>query len=74
MIGGKLKIADLNFVLHFIFKVHCHHCGKIFCEACRSKIINASVSRRAHQVCDLCHAMLTNDPKALLNDINEGSR
>ncbi|XP_031551610.1 rab GTPase-binding effector protein 1-like [Actinia tenebrosa] len=55
-------------------KAHCHHCGKIFCEACRSKTINSSVTRRAHQVCDLCHAILSKDPKALVNDISDGDR
>ncbi|XP_048582683.1 rab GTPase-binding effector protein 1 isoform X2 [Nematostella vectensis] len=48
-------------------KYHCHHCGKIFCEGCRSKTFSNSSTRRPHQVCDACYATLTNDPKALLD-------
>ncbi|VDN41090.1 unnamed protein product [Gongylonema pulchrum] len=40
-------------------KLHCHHCGKIFCSACLSATVPSGPHRRPAKVCQVCHTLLS---------------
>ncbi|XP_014482880.1 PREDICTED: LOW QUALITY PROTEIN: rab GTPase-binding effector protein 1 [Dinoponera quadriceps] len=42
-------------------KVHCRHCGHIFCQSCLSHIVNSGPKQRPSRVCDVCHTLLVQD-------------
>uniref|UniRef100_A0A915HUQ9 FYVE-type domain-containing protein n=1 Tax=Romanomermis culicivorax TaxID=13658 RepID=A0A915HUQ9_ROMCU len=42
-------------------KVHCNHCGKIFCETCLTKSAPQGPMKRPAIVCDVCHTLLVHD-------------
>ncbi|CAG9540538.1 unnamed protein product [Cercopithifilaria johnstoni] len=42
-------------------KLHCHHCGKIFCSVCLSATIPSGPHRRPAKVCQVCHTLLSRD-------------
>ncbi|XP_067941330.1 rab GTPase-binding effector protein 1-like [Watersipora subatra] len=42
-------------------KHHCMHCGKIHCQECTSKLVNAGPNARPTRVCDVCHTILESD-------------
>ncbi|OQV17495.1 hypothetical protein BV898_08428 [Hypsibius exemplaris] len=42
-------------------KIHCRHCGKIFCHDCLSKEAQSGPNRRSAKVCDVCHTILNRD-------------
>ncbi|XP_042898000.1 rab GTPase-binding effector protein 1 isoform X3 [Parasteatoda tepidariorum] len=39
-------------------KIHCNHCGKIFCVECLSKTVNSGPKGRQFKVCNVCHTLL----------------
>ncbi|XP_023232188.1 rab GTPase-binding effector protein 1-like [Centruroides sculpturatus] len=39
-------------------KVHCSHCGKIFCNNCRSKVVHGGPRNRPFNVCAACYSLL----------------
>uniref|UniRef100_A0A915PT63 FYVE-type domain-containing protein n=1 Tax=Setaria digitata TaxID=48799 RepID=A0A915PT63_9BILA len=42
-------------------KLHCYHCGKIFCPACLTATIPSGPHRRLAKVCQVCHTLLSRD-------------
>lgn len=42
-------------------KIHCKHCGKVFCGDCLSKVVLSGPSKRQSRVCDVCHTILVKD-------------
>ncbi|XP_013097984.1 early endosome antigen 1 [Stomoxys calcitrans] len=40
-------------------KIHCRHCGSIYCDKCLSKTVQSGPRNRPARVCDLCHTLLT---------------
>ncbi|XP_035736899.1 rab GTPase-binding effector protein 1-like [Vespa mandarinia] len=42
-------------------KVHCRHCGHIFCQSCLSRVVNSGPKQRPSRVCDVCHTLLVQD-------------
>ncbi|XP_024877578.1 rab GTPase-binding effector protein 1 [Temnothorax curvispinosus] len=42
-------------------KVHCRHCGHIFCQSCLSHVVNSGPKQRPSRVCDVCHTLLVQD-------------
>ncbi|KAL4001750.1 Rabaptin-like family protein [Acanthocheilonema viteae] len=42
-------------------KLHCYHCGKIFCPVCLSATIPSGPHRRPARVCQVCHTLLSRD-------------
>ncbi|GAV00724.1 hypothetical protein RvY_11530 [Ramazzottius varieornatus] len=51
--GPKKKLRSL--------KIHCRHCGKIFCHDCLSKEALSGPNRRPAKVCEVCHTILNRD-------------
>ncbi|XP_075167010.1 rab GTPase-binding effector protein rabaptin-5 [Haematobia irritans] len=48
--------------VHFtvtVRKVHCRHCGHIYCDKCLSKTVQSGPRKRPARVCDICHTLLT---------------
>ncbi|RWS05649.1 rab GTPase-binding effector protein 1-like protein [Dinothrombium tinctorium] len=39
-------------------KMHCAHCGKIFCSDCNNKLVYGGPNRRQFKVCSVCHTLL----------------
>ncbi|VDN50978.1 unnamed protein product [Dracunculus medinensis] len=42
-------------------KLHCQHCGKIFCSACLTFTVPSGPHRRLAKVCQVCHTLLSRD-------------
>ncbi|XP_046740456.1 rab GTPase-binding effector protein 1 isoform X2 [Diprion similis] len=42
-------------------KMHCRHCGHIFCTTCLSHVVNSGPKQRPSRVCDVCHTLLVRD-------------
>lgn len=42
-------------------KMHCRHCGHIFCSTCLSHVVNSGPKQRPSRVCDVCHTLLVRD-------------
>ncbi|XP_050452992.1 rab GTPase-binding effector protein 1 isoform X1 [Cataglyphis hispanica] len=42
-------------------KMHCRHCGHIFCQSCLSHVVNSGPQQRPSRVCDVCHTLLVQD-------------
>uniref|UniRef100_A0AC34GRY8 FYVE-type domain-containing protein n=1 Tax=Panagrolaimus sp. ES5 TaxID=591445 RepID=A0AC34GRY8_9BILA len=42
-------------------KMHCYHCGKIFCPNCLSHTIPSGPHRRPAKVCNVCHTLLNRE-------------
>ncbi|CDW53278.1 FYVE zinc finger family protein [Trichuris trichiura] len=42
-------------------KIHCRHCGRIFCEACLNKSVPSGSHSRPAKVCEVCHTLLVRD-------------
>ncbi|KAM3724719.1 Rab GTPase-binding effector protein [Dirofilaria immitis] len=42
-------------------KLHCYHCGKIFCSVCLTATIPSGPHRRPAKVCQVCHTLLSRD-------------
>ncbi|XP_034949636.1 rab GTPase-binding effector protein 1 isoform X2 [Chelonus insularis] len=42
-------------------KVHCRHCGHIFCQSCLSHVVNSGPKQRPSRVCGVCHTLLVPD-------------
>lgn len=42
-------------------KIHCSHCGKIFCNNCCSKIVHGGPRSRPFNVCSVCYTLLDQD-------------
>ncbi|XP_033342838.1 rab GTPase-binding effector protein rabaptin-5 isoform X1 [Megalopta genalis] len=42
-------------------KVHCRHCGHIFCLSCLSHVVKSGPKQRPSRVCDVCHTLLVQD-------------
>ncbi|MCP9258446.1 Rab GTPase-binding effector protein 1 [Dirofilaria immitis] len=40
-------------------KLHCYHCGKIFCSVCLTATIPSGPHRRPAKVCQVCHTLLS---------------
>ncbi|KAF7990453.1 hypothetical protein HCN44_000258 [Aphidius gifuensis] len=39
-------------------KIHCRHCGHIFCQACLAHVVNSGPKQRPSRVCGVCHTLL----------------
>ncbi|XP_012282540.1 rab GTPase-binding effector protein 1 isoform X2 [Orussus abietinus] len=39
-------------------KVHCRHCGQVFCSACLTHVVKSGPKQRPSKVCDVCHTLL----------------
>ncbi|ESO02424.1 hypothetical protein HELRODRAFT_188699 [Helobdella robusta] len=53
--------CKVHFNGHNKKKIHCKHCGQIFCVECLSKTVNSGPNMRPNKVCDVCHTMLVKD-------------
>ncbi|XP_076758033.1 rab GTPase-binding effector protein rabaptin-5 isoform X1 [Xylocopa sonorina] len=42
-------------------KMHCRHCGHIFCQSCLSHVVKSGPKQRPSRVCDVCHTLLVQD-------------
>ncbi|XP_065211031.1 rab GTPase-binding effector protein 1-like isoform X2 [Planococcus citri] len=42
-------------------KLHCRHCGRIFCSSCLTHVVNSGPNHRPSKVCDVCHTLLVRD-------------
>uniref|UniRef100_A0A914BUS3 FYVE-type domain-containing protein n=1 Tax=Acrobeloides nanus TaxID=290746 RepID=A0A914BUS3_9BILA len=42
-------------------KLHCLHCGKIFCHNCLKQTIPSGPHRKPAKVCEVCHTLLNRD-------------
>ncbi|XP_055343526.1 rab GTPase-binding effector protein 1-like isoform X2 [Paramacrobiotus metropolitanus] len=42
-------------------KIHCRHCGKIFCVDCLNREVLSGPHRRPVKVCQVCHTILNRD-------------
>ncbi|XP_033156718.1 rab GTPase-binding effector protein 1 [Drosophila mauritiana] len=40
-------------------KIHCRHCGHIYCDKCLTKTVPSGPRKRVARVCDICHTLLT---------------
>ncbi|KAH8271569.1 hypothetical protein KR018_008724 [Drosophila ironensis] len=40
-------------------KIHCRHCGHIYCDKCLTKTVPSGPRKRVARVCDMCHTLLT---------------
>lgn len=40
-------------------KLHCRHCGHIYCDKCLTKTVLSGPRKRPARVCDICHTLLT---------------
>ncbi|KNC32339.1 hypothetical protein FF38_12478 [Lucilia cuprina] len=40
-------------------KLHCRHCGHIYCDKCLTKTVLSGPRQRPARVCDICHTLLT---------------
>ena len=40
-------------------KLHCRHCGRIFCGDCVSKEVISGPSQKTSRVCEVCHTLLS---------------
>ncbi|XP_054089127.1 rab GTPase-binding effector protein 1 isoform X2 [Zeugodacus cucurbitae] len=40
-------------------KIHCRHCGHIYCEKCLTKTVPSGPRKKIVRVCDICHTLLT---------------
>ncbi|KAH8372607.1 hypothetical protein KR009_000602, partial [Drosophila setifemur] len=40
-------------------KIHCRHCGHIYCDKCLTKTVASGPRKRVARVCDICHTLLT---------------
>ncbi|ALC40664.1 CG4030 [Drosophila busckii] len=40
-------------------KIHCRHCGHIYCDKCLNKTVPSGPRKRIARVCDICHTLLT---------------
>nr|CAI5870256.1 unnamed protein product [Callosobruchus analis] len=39
-------------------KMHCRHCGQVFCGPCLSRTVMSGPNSRPSKVCDVCHTLL----------------
>ncbi|XP_014228047.1 rab GTPase-binding effector protein 1 [Trichogramma pretiosum] len=39
-------------------KVHCRHCGQIFCQSCLKNEVKSGPKERISRVCNICHTLL----------------
>ncbi|XP_058979799.1 rab GTPase-binding effector protein 1-like [Musca domestica] len=39
-------------------KIHCRHCGHIYCDKCITKTVQSGPRKRPARVCDICHTLL----------------
>uniref|UniRef100_A0A034VH24 Rab GTPase-binding effector protein 1 n=1 Tax=Bactrocera dorsalis TaxID=27457 RepID=A0A034VH24_BACDO len=39
-------------------KIHCRHCGHIYCEKCLTKTVPSGPRKKIVRVCDICHTLL----------------
>ncbi|XP_015112573.1 early endosome antigen 1 isoform X2 [Diachasma alloeum] len=42
-------------------RVHCRHCGHIFCQNCLTHVVNSGPKQRPSRVCGVCHTLLVPD-------------
>lgn len=42
-------------------KIHCRHCGHIFCQGCLTHVVNSGPKQRPSRVCGVCHTLLVPD-------------
>ncbi|XP_043270530.1 rab GTPase-binding effector protein 1-like isoform X2 [Venturia canescens] len=42
-------------------KVHCRHCGHVFCQSCMTRTVNSGPKQRPSRVCGVCHTLLVRD-------------
>ncbi|XP_017479264.1 PREDICTED: rab GTPase-binding effector protein 1 [Rhagoletis zephyria] len=40
-------------------KIHCRHCGLIYCDKCLTKTVPSGPRKKIVRVCDICHTLLT---------------
>ncbi|XP_058788659.1 rab GTPase-binding effector protein 1 [Phymastichus coffea] len=42
-------------------KMHCRHCGQIFCQSCLNNIVKSGPKQRPSRVCNVCHTLLVQE-------------
>ncbi|XP_014209189.1 rab GTPase-binding effector protein 1 [Copidosoma floridanum] len=42
-------------------KMHCRHCGQIFCLSCLNNIVKSGPHQRPSRVCNVCHTLLVQE-------------
>ncbi|KRX77515.1 Rab GTPase-binding effector protein 1, partial [Trichinella sp. T6] len=42
-------------------KLHCRHCGRIFCDPCLSRTVSSGPQRKPAKVCEVCHTLLVSE-------------
>ncbi|KAL7735701.1 hypothetical protein ACLKA6_019958 [Drosophila palustris] len=50
--------CNANFTV-MVRKIHCRHCGHIYCDKCLTKTVPSGPRKRVARVCDICHTLLT---------------
>ncbi|XP_061394376.1 rab GTPase-binding effector protein 1 [Musca vetustissima] len=50
--------ACKNYFTVTVRKVHCRHCGHIYCDKCITKTVQSGPRKRPARVCDICHTLL----------------
>ncbi|XP_030381981.1 rab GTPase-binding effector protein 1 [Scaptodrosophila lebanonensis] len=50
--------CNANFTVT-VRKIHCRHCGHIYCDKCLTKTVPSGPRKRNARVCDICHTLLT---------------
>ncbi|OXU17019.1 hypothetical protein TSAR_006357 [Trichomalopsis sarcophagae] len=42
-------------------KMHCRHCGQIFCQSCLNNVVKSGPKQRPSRVCNVCHTLLVQE-------------
>ncbi|XP_011502765.1 PREDICTED: rab GTPase-binding effector protein 1 [Ceratosolen solmsi marchali] len=42
-------------------KMHCRHCGQIFCHLCLNNVVKSGPKQRPSKVCNVCHTLLVQE-------------
>ncbi|XP_073844783.1 rab GTPase-binding effector protein rabaptin-5 isoform X2 [Musca autumnalis] len=50
--------ACKNYFTVTVRKIHCRHCGHIYCDKCITKTVQSGPRKRPARVCDICHTLL----------------
>ncbi|MFH4983812.1 hypothetical protein AB6A40_010521 [Gnathostoma spinigerum] len=54
-------------------KIHCMHCGKIFCSQCLQLTVPSGPHGRLAKVCEVCHTLLSRDAPPFFSKCSEKS-
>ncbi|KAH8258164.1 hypothetical protein KR038_007204 [Drosophila bunnanda] len=55
---NNCPVCNAGFTV-MVRKIHCRHCGHIYCDKCLTKTVPSGPRKRVARVCDICHTLLT---------------